>query len=91
MTKFEGTRMGVPQMGPKNFKLLVSAPSVTMFAHAVFVFQNVFSKRKTNEKDKAAILTTTLSAERTLYAISKNYTIKTIPAGKILERNLLDR
>ena len=38
-----------------------------------------------------AVLTTTLSAERTLHKIGKNYAIKTIPAEKILERNLLDR
>ena len=31
-----------------------------------------------------------LSAERTLHAIGKNYAIKTIPAGKLLERNLID-
>ena len=36
------------------------------------------------------ILTTALPAERTLNGIGKNYSIKTIPAGKILERNLLD-
>ena len=45
---------------------------------------------KSNKRGKAAILTTTLSAERTLHAIGKNYTIRTIPAGKILERNLVD-
>ena len=43
---------------------------------------------KSIKRGKAAILTTTLSAERTLHAIGKNYAIKTIPAGKILERNL---
>ena len=32
-----------------------------------------------------------LSPERTLHAIGKNYAIKTIPARKVLERNLLDR
>ena len=31
------------------------------------------------------------SAERTLHAIGKNYAIQTIPARKILERNLVDR
>ena len=46
---------------------------------------------KNNKRNKAAKLTTTLSAERTLHAIGKNYAIKTIPAGKILERKLLDR
>ena len=48
-------------------------------------------KTKSNKRSKATILTTTLSAEQTLHAIGKNYSIKTIPAGKILERNLLDR
>ena len=61
-----------------------------VFAHAVVEFQNVFSIRKATKGGKAAILTTTLSAERTLHAIGKNYAIKTIPAGKILERNLID-
>ena len=45
---------------------------------------------KSKKRGKAAILTTTLSAERTLHAIGENYAIKTIHAGKILERNLLD-
>ena len=45
---------------------------------------------KSNKRGKAALLTTMLSAKRTLHAIGKNYAIKTIPAGKILERNLLD-
>ena len=36
------------------------------------------------------MVTTTIFAERTLHAIDKNYAIKTIPAGKILERNLID-
>ena len=45
---------------------------------------------KSNKRGKAAILTTTLSAERTLHAIGKNYAIKTIPAAKILKCNLLD-
>ena len=45
---------------------------------------------KSNKRGKAALLTTMLSAKRTLHAIAKNYAIKTIPAGKILERNLLD-
>ena len=52
---------------------------------------------KSNKRGKAAILTTTLSAEptlpwplATLHAIGKNYAIKTIPAGKMLERYLLD-
>ena len=61
-----------------------------VFAHAVFVFQNVFSKRKATKGVKRLVLTTTLSAEWTLHAIRKNYVIKIIPAGKILERNLLD-
>ena len=52
---------------------------------------NFLFKTKSNKRGKASILTTTLSAERTLHAIGKNYAIKTIPAGKILERNLLDR
>ena len=62
-----------------------------VFAHAAFVFQKCLFKTKSNKRRKAAILTTTLSAERTLHAIGKNYAIKTIPAGKILERNLLNR
>ena len=33
----------------------------------------------------------TLSAERTPHAIGKNYASKTIPAGKLLERDSLDR
>ena len=45
---------------------------------------------KSNKRGKAAILTTTLSAEQTLNAIGTNYAIKTIPAEKILECNLLD-
>ena len=45
---------------------------------------------KSNKRGKAAILTTTLSAKRTLHAIGKNYAVKTIPAGKKIERNLLD-
>ena len=62
-----------------------------VFAHAIFV-SNCHFKTKSNKRGKAAIvLTTTLSAERTLHAIGKNYAIKTIPAGKILEHNLLDR
>ena len=61
-----------------------------VFAHAIFVFQNVFFETKSNKRGKAAILTTRLSAKRTLHAIGKNYVIKTIPAGKILECNLLD-
>ena len=56
-------------------------------AHAVFVVQNA-TKTKSNKRGKAAMLTTTLSAERTLHASGKNYAIKTIPAGKILEPNL---
>ena len=54
-----------------------------VFAHAIFVFQNVFLKTKSNKRGKAAVLTTTLSAERTLHAIGKNYAIKTILAGKV--------
>ena len=46
---------------------------------------------KSNKRGKAAILTTMLSAERTLHAIGKNYAIKTMLAGKILECNLLYR
>ena len=61
-----------------------------VFAHAVFVFQSVFFKMKSNKMGKAATSATTLSAERTLHDIGKNYAIKTILAGKILERNLLD-
>ena len=53
-------------------------------------FSKYLFKTKTNKRGKAALLTTTLSAERTLHAIGKNYAIKTIPAGKRLERNLLD-
>ena len=48
-------------------------------------------KTKSNKRGKAAILTTTFSAERTLHAIGKNYAIKIIPAGKILERISLER
>ena len=48
-------------------------------------FQN-----KSSKKGKAAAVTTTIFAERTLHTIGKNYAIVTIPAGKILERNLLD-
>ena len=61
-----------------------------MFAHAVFFSKRLF-KTKSNKSGKAVILTTTLSAERTLHAIGKNCAIKTIPAGKKLERNSLDR
>ena len=53
-------------------------------------FKMSFQNEK-QRKGKAAILTTTLFAERTLHAIGKNYAIKTIPAEKILERSLLDR
>ena len=47
-------------------------------------------KTKSYKRSKTAILTTTLSAERTLHASGKNYAIKTILAKKISERNLLD-
>ena len=52
-------------------------------------FKMSFQNEK-QQKGKVAFLTTTLSAERTLHATGKNYAVKTIPAGKILERNLLN-
>ena len=62
--------------------------SKCLYPCCLWVLKCLF-KTKSNKRGKAAILTTTWSAERTLHAIGKNYAIKTIPARKILERNLL--
>ena len=73
------------------------AETKTLGFQNVFCFQNVSKcpcclcvskclfKTKSSKRGKAAILTTTLSAERTLHVVGTNYAIKTIPAGKILE------
>ena len=75
----------------KHLKMFIAETKTfgfqNVFAHAVFVFQKCLFITKSSKRGKAVVVTTTIFAKRTLHAIGKNYAIKTIPAGKILERN----
>ena len=71
-----------PNFGQKN-GLIVSGE--------IFFWSSLFSNYLPPPLSKILrTLLQQLSAERTLHAIGKNYAIKTIPAGKLLERNLID-